>query len=91
MSGVLDNAELTYGEAMLIHFVPVIAFLEPKAGEIFWDLGCGAGRPLAIAAANFPQLGVCRGVELLEDLASHASQVATNLTTKCGENNLAVA
>lgn len=40
----------------------------PQPGEVFWDLGCGAGRPLFIASLAFPQLKVCHGVEYLEGL-----------------------
>ena len=41
---------------------------DPKPGEIFWDIGCGGAKPVAIAALEHPELKVCKGVELLPGL-----------------------
>jgi precorrin-6B methylase 2 len=48
---------------------------------VFWDIGCGAGRPLAIASMNFPMLSKCCGVELLDGLYNLAKSNASNLLT----------
>ena len=60
--------ELTYGEVQFEHFVAVLEYAEPQPGEVFWDLGCGGGRPLVTAALAFPDLRACKGLELLEQL-----------------------
>jgi len=44
--------------------------VNPKAGEVFWDIGCGGAKPLAIAALEFPELGACKGVEMLPELCN---------------------
>jgi hypothetical protein len=51
---VSDKTEFTYGEVLFPYFIPLFDLVKPKEGEIFWDLGCGAGRPLAIVSMNFP-------------------------------------
>jgi hypothetical protein len=51
---VCDKIEFTYGEVLFQYFIPLFALTQPKEGETFWDIGCGAGRPLAIASMNFP-------------------------------------
>ena len=40
----------------------------PKAGDVFYDLGCGTGKPLIAASLGYPNLKVCRGIELIEGL-----------------------
>ena len=49
-----DGTEFTYGEVTFPSFIPLIEFVNPKPGEILYDLGCGSGRPMMIAAMAFP-------------------------------------
>lgn len=49
-----DKTEFTYGEVIYEHYLPMLKLVEPKEGEIFWDVGCGGAKPVAIAALNFP-------------------------------------
>ena len=48
--------EFTYGEVLFEHFIAVLEYAQPQPGEVFWDLGCGAGRPLVTASLAFPDL-----------------------------------
>ena len=40
---MLDAKEFTYGEVNFMSFLPMLGFVEPKPGEVFYDLGCGSG------------------------------------------------
>jgi 16S rRNA G527 N7-methylase RsmG len=60
--------EFTYGEAVLLHFVCALEYVGMKAGEVFWDIGCGTGVPNMAAAIFFPDIKASKGVELLDDL-----------------------
>ena len=51
-----SQMEFTYGEVLFEHFVAVLEYADPQPGEVFWDLGCGAGRPLVTASLAFPEL-----------------------------------
>ena len=59
-----------------MYFVPLLDYAKPQPGEVFWDLGCGAGRPLIAASLAFPQLKVVRGIELLGKLSTLADEIA---------------
>ena len=50
-----DN-NLTYGEVIFSHFIPILEYADPRPGEVLWDLGCGAGRPLIAASLAYPEL-----------------------------------
>jgi len=80
--------ELTYGEVTFSHFIPILEFADPKPGEVFWDLGCGAGRPLISASLAFPELKACKGLELLGQLASLGSHLATRLHDSCTQREV---
>ena len=58
-----NKQEHTYGEACFQSFVPLLEYASPKAGEVFYDLGCGSGKPMLIASVAFPELKVCKGIE----------------------------
>ena len=67
-------SNFTYGEVSYEHFLALLHFLAPAPNEIFYDLGCGSGKPVAIAALNFPQLAACKGVEFLPGLCQVAKE-----------------
>ena len=73
------KSEFTYGEIDFIHMAPVFALCNPKPGEIFWDLGCGAGKCLAAMALLYPQLKKVCGVEFLDKLYEASQNVVQNL------------
>lgn len=50
-----------------------LSLVNPGSEDIFWDIGSGTGKPMAIAGL----LGIvkeCLGVELLEQLASEGNR-----------------
>jgi len=51
---LLKQISFTYGEVELPYFKQLLKFLEPF--HTFWDLGCGAGKPLFYTSVLFPQL-----------------------------------
>ena len=69
------NTELIYGEIIYQYFVPVLEYADIKDGEVFWDLGCGGGKPVFTAAMAYPGLKAAKGIELLEKLAGLASEI----------------
>jgi hypothetical protein len=64
-SNVAHEIEFTYGEALCIHFLPLLEYVKPKPGEVIWDIGCGSSRPLIVASLFYPELKACKGVEFL--------------------------
>lgn len=78
-----------YGEIDFLSFLLLLAKMEPKAGEVFYDLGSGAGKAV-FAAALFCDLQKACGIELLPGLCKLAvSQInkAKTLVT-LGDKNL---
>ena len=65
---LLQHQELTYGEIEFLSFLPILNTLRPLPKEKFYDIGCGAGRPLVAASLAYP-LVVSVGIELLANLA----------------------
>jgi cyclopropane fatty-acyl-phospholipid synthase-like methyltransferase len=55
----------------------MLTLADLKAGEILYDLGCGDGRVVIMAAQEFGARGV--GVEMREDLAKQATQKVSEL------------
>ena len=87
----LTEPEFTQGEVVCHYFIPLLDYVEPKPGEVFYDLGCGAGKPLLIASLAFPTLKVCKGIEYLEGVASMAGEIMGKATDKCKAEELAFA
>ena len=63
----IKGDEYTYGEVVVSTFAELLKLVRPKPDEIFYDLGCGAGRAVFTAALCYPILKV-KGVELLPPL-----------------------
>ncbi len=72
----LEGSELTYGEIEFFHFLPLLKKAAKNRGGVFWDLGCGTGKPLIAAAASEAGFRRVCGVEILEGLAQ-AAKLAT--------------
>ena len=70
----LKEAGTTYGEVVPAAFIDVLREAEPRAGEVFFDLGSGTGKATLLAALAFP-FGRVVGIELLPGLGDAARQV----------------
>ncbi len=64
----------TYGEATFDSFYKMLTIIKPKQGEVFYDLGCGLGKKVIIAALCFP-FSKSFGIEKLEDLFIVANKI----------------
>lgn len=62
-----DDYSLTYGEIDFVSFVSLFKLVEPNENDVFYDLGCGAGKAVFAVALTF-ELQKCVGVELLTPL-----------------------
>ena len=62
-----DNPSFTYGEITFPSVAACLAITEAKPGEIFYDLGAGAGKAV-FSAALLNDWKKCRGIELLPAL-----------------------
>jgi precorrin-6B methylase 2 len=67
LKNIQADKSFTYGEVVFYSFAQILELAQPKPGEIFYDLGCGAGKPVFIAALVFDFAKAC-GVEKLENL-----------------------
>jgi precorrin-6B methylase 2 len=63
----VDPYGLAYGEIRFEGFSKLLATTQPKAGEIFYDLGAGAGKAVFCAALLYPWKK-CVGIEILPSL-----------------------
>lgn len=75
------DSNFTYGEINPDTFIDMLEVVEPKPGEVFYDLGSGTGKAVYCAALvnNWKK---CGGVEILPGLhgaASSLSQVFENM------------
>ena len=80
---LVNASEYTYGEVVFLHFIPLLEYVKPKPGEIFYDLGCGSGKPMVIASLIFPFLKVCKGIEFLKELANLAENISKDAKNEC--------
>jgi hypothetical protein len=82
--GIYENLSLVYGESHLPSLYALFNEINPRPGEIFYDLGSGSGRLVLYAALSFP-FAKCIGIELLDDLINIA-QIKLELCKKEAPN-----
>jgi hypothetical protein len=80
---VTGFSEYTYGEIDFAHIAPVFDLCKPKPGEVFWDLGCGAGKCMLTAALLYPYLKAVKGVEKLPKLYECCKETLDSLSSPC--------
>src|ERR687889_280100 len=68
----MPDSSLTYGEILPRSFQSLVSEVDPKPGEEFWDLGCGTGKPVILAALLFP-FARLNGVELVTSTVDAAN------------------
>jgi SAM-dependent methyltransferase len=76
-----QDASVTYGEIMPQGFLEVLAAVNPRQGEIFYDLGSGTGKATMLAAMVYP-FSRSVGIELLPGLGDAARQVLARYNTE---------
>lgn len=74
----ITDSNYTYGEINPDTFVDMLEVVEPKPGEVFYDLGAGAGKAV-ICAALVNNWSKCCGVEILPGLIEASKQALVNL------------
>jgi len=62
-----------YGEIEFASFYSLLKSIDPKPGEVFYDLGCGSGRAILAATLHFDLSKVC-GIEYLPGLCALANE-----------------
>lgn len=72
----LSTQALVYGEIDVQSFADILKTVQPKIGEVFYDLGCGVGKPV-FAAHLLHNFEHCIGIELLDSLYKKASEILT--------------
>lgn len=63
----IEGGQFTYGEIVIRSFAHLLSLTLPVSGEVFYDLGCGAGKAVFCASLCFPFLRA-KGVELLSPM-----------------------
>lgn len=73
-----DDPSFTYGEITFPSIAVCLAIAEPKPGEVFYDLGAGAGKAV-FCSALLNDWKKCRGVEYLPALYECTQDLLTKL------------
>lgn len=76
----LDDDACVYGEIQFLPFFALLDKVEPRANEVFYDLGSGAGKAVLAAALCFDFSRLC-GIEMLPALSQLANEQVSN--AKC--------
>lgn len=66
------DSDFIYGEINFLSFFHILEKVAPKSGEVFYDLGCGAGKAVFASALFFDFSKAC-GIELLPGLCAVAT------------------
>ncbi len=80
----VDDHSLAYSEVEFRSFRALLRQAGAVDGQVFYDLGCGAGKAVAAAALSGVRFVKCVGIEVLPTLALCASEVAKCLRETAG-------
>ncbi|OGT53198.1 MAG: hypothetical protein A3E84_01030 [Gammaproteobacteria bacterium RIFCSPHIGHO2_12_FULL_42_13] len=69
----LEEDAFIYGEVDFLSFITILDKAQPQSGDVFYDLGCGAGKAIFTAALAF-DLSKSIGIELLPRLCELANK-----------------
>jgi SAM-dependent methyltransferase len=83
--GLSEDPTYTHGEVTFYSFVNILEMADPKAGEVFYDLGSGSGKAVFIAGLAFDFKKAC-GVEKLDDLYNLSMTLLAKLKNE--KNNI---
>ncbi len=76
-----------YGEATTESFYRILASVDPKKTDIFYDLGCGVGKKVFISSIGFG-LRKSVGIELIPDLFQTAQNIKKDYENLVSIKNL---
>jgi hypothetical protein len=71
--GRINDSSLTYGELTEKSIVDLLEVVKPQPGEVFYDFGSGAGKPVLWASVLY-NWHKCCGIEILNGLSELSLQ-----------------
>lgn len=74
-----EDQALTYGEVEFLSFIEILRVAGASHGDVFYDLGCGAGKAVVASALSGIQFLRCVGLELLPGLCVLAKEATVSL------------
>jgi SAM-dependent methyltransferase len=80
-----SDKALTYGEVVPQEFFKILSEVNPKPGEVFYDLGSGLGKAVFLASLFFDFSKIV-GIELLDDLCQASQSVLTRFEKEIKPN-----
>ncbi len=76
-----QNKGHTYGEIVPESFQRMVGFVQPKKGEVFYDLGSGTGKAVILASMLFA-FSRCIGIEIFKELYETSVRVLDRYTSE---------
>lgn len=80
-----DTKEFVYGEIEFVPFLSILLETSPKKGEVFYDLGSGAGKAVIASALCFSWKKAC-GVEIFQGLHECSCKIREKLKNGYAED-----
>eukprot|EP00607_Mallomonas_marina_P005451 CAMPEP_0182426556 /NCGR_PEP_ID=MMETSP1167-20130531/13041_1 /TAXON_ID=2988 /ORGANISM="Mallomonas Sp, Strain CCMP3275" /LENGTH=817 /DNA_ID=CAMNT_0024608059 /DNA_START=38 /DNA_END=2488 /DNA_ORIENTATION=+ len=81
-----EDQSLTYGEVEYLSFIDILKRTGACHGDVFYDLGCGAGKAVISAALSGIQFMRCVGLEILPGLCDCARSAISKVKGLHGGN-----
>lgn len=74
----IDKDEYIYGEIMFASFTEILSHVDPQPYENYYDLGCGSGKSVFLAALLYDKI-IAHGVEILPPMHDLDIKLLNNL------------